>query len=434
MDNQPMAGPPQSTPAAGPPPGAPGTFPPPPGPGAANLSPEAVQALVDRAAHFNMYSLPERGGANVDITAPGDAQSVIGWRIHEVLHRFEILCEAPTDRNPLRGRHRVGEVAARFSHRWMLTPDDFVASPDREPPPTRLDPSRSQRFVMLDGRCTFGSGEDGFRGFGAGHTVPTTVNGRPRLLATAVCTILEGFGKFRGHEEGTYLYCGTITPRRGFQGNLLLRLTDRQDTFRTDDAFPALEQRRDPEPGVTWLMFRGQAVPSDPVTPRVGPDGRPIGLTVVQGLRLLELDFKVRGRGGLQTTDRFGPMIGRITAHVNFDPTAPGGTSLNPIPFSTFDEFVFFDREGRRVGGFTGDSSEGRVFNTQISGLPGIRFGGVGQALTGTGPFEGINGLMTDNSTVLFSPHVSASIYLLRVEDPRGRFRAALRGAGRSAD
>lgn len=414
MNSQPM-GDPQTAPAAFPPPA--------PGPGAGNLSSEAVQALVDRAAHFNMYSLPERGVAGVSITAPGMADGVIGWRVHEILHRFEILSEAPAAQAPLKGRHRVGEPAARFTHRWLLTPDDFVASPDREPPATRLDPSRSQRFVMLDGMCTFGSGEDGFRGFGAGHTVPTTVNGRPQLLATAVGTILEGFGKFRGHEEGTYLYCGTLTPQRGFQGNLLLRLADRQETFRSDEPFPALEQRRDPEPGVTYLMFRGQAVPSDPVTPRIGPDGRPIGLTVVQGLRLLELDFKVRGRGGVQTTDRFGSVIGRITAQVNFDPTAPGGTSLNPIPFSTFDEFVFFDREGRRIGGFTGDSSEGRVFNTQISGLPGIRFGGVGQALTGTGPFEGINGLMTDNSMVLFSPHVSASIYLLRVEDPRGRFR-----------
>ena len=278
---------------------------------------------------------------------------------------------------------------------------------------------------MLDGTCTFGAGEDGFRGFGAGHTRPTMVNGKPRLLATAVGTILEGFGKFRGHEEGTYLYCGTLTPQRGFQGNLLLRLMDRQDTFRSEDSFPPLEQRRDPEPGVTYLMFRGQAVPSDPVSPRMGANGQPLGLTVVQGLRLLELDFKVKGRGGVQTTDRVGASIGRITAHVNFNPAAPGGASLNPIPFSTFDEFVFFDREGRKVGEATGDSSEGRVFTTQLSGAPGIRFGGVGQALTGTGVFEGINGLMTDNSVVVFNPHVSASIYVVRVEDPRGRFRAS---------
>ena len=72
------------------------------------------------------------------------------------------------------------------------------------------------------------------------------------------------------------------------------------------------------------------------------------------------------------------------------------------------------------------------MFNTQLSGLPGIRFGGVGQALRGTGPFEGVNGLMTDNSLVLFNPHVSASIYLLRVEDPQGKFRATITRAPRA--
>lgn len=409
-----------------PPAAAPGFPPPAPGPGAGAPSPEAVQRLVDQAAHFNMFSLPDRNISNATIPAPGDAGGVIGWNIHEVLHRFDIISQAPTARSPLKARNRVGEPAGRFTHRWLLTPDDFVATPDREPPPTRLDPSRSQRFVMLDGTCMFGSGEDGFRGFGAGHTRPVTVNGQPQLQAMAVGTILEGFGKFQGHEEGTYLYCGTLSPQRGFQGNVLLRVVDRQETFRAEGPLPPLEGRRDPEPGVTYLVFRGQAVPSDPVTPRIGPDGLPLGLTVVQGLRMLDLDFKVRGRGGTQSMDRVGPLIGRITAHVNFNPAAPGGTSLDPIPFTTFDEFVFFDKEGRKIGEFTGDSSEGRVFNTQLSGLPGIRFGGVGQVLSGTGPFEGLNGLMTDNSLVSFNPHVSASIYLLRVEDPQGRFRAAI--------
>jgi hypothetical protein len=404
--------------------------PPPPaaGPGVPVPSADAVQRMVDQAAHFNTYSLPDRGAASPEIPGPG-GRDTIGWRIHEALHRFDIAGQAPTARSPLRARNRVGEPVARFTHRWLLTPDDFVAAPDREPPPTPLDPSRSQRFVMLDGTCTFATGEDGFRGFGAGHTVPVTAGGRPRLLATAVGTILEGLGRFRGYEEGTYLYCGILEPRRGFQGNLLLRVVDRQEGFRAGGPLPPLEPRRDPEPGVTYLMFRGQAVPSDPVAPRLGPDGRPAGLTVVQGLRMLELDCAARGRDGVRSTARFGAAIGQITAHVNFNPAAPGGTLLDPIPFTTFDELVFFDPEGRKIGGFTGDSSEGRVFSTQLSGLPGIRFGGVGQILNGTGPFEGINGLMTDNSLVLFNPHVSASIYLLRVEDPQGRFRAV---AGRA--
>lgn len=393
--------------------------PPPPQPaqGASPPSADAVQRLVDRAAHFNMFSLPERSAG---IRGPGGG--VIGWTIRETLHRFEIKSEPPTAERPLRARNRVGEPAARFIHRWLLAPDDFVAGPDREPPPTAFDPSRSQRFVMMEGTCTFGSGEDSFRGFGAGHTLP--VPGQRHVQAMAVGTVLEGSGRFQGHEEGTYLYCGTLDPQRGFTGNLLLRLMDRDDSFRADGPLPGLQARRDPEPDFTYLLFRGQAIPSDPVSPRVGPDGQPLGLTVVQGLRMLELDFVAGGHGGVRSTDKVGATIGRITAYVNFNPAAPGGTNLDPIPFTTYDEFVFFDREGRKVGGFTGDSSEGRVFGTQLSGQQGIRFGGVGRVLTGTGSFEGINGLMTDNSVVVFDPHVSASIYLLRVHDPEGRFRA----------
>jgi hypothetical protein len=36
---------------------------------------------------------------------------------------------------------------------------------------------------------------------------------------------------------------------------------------------------------------------------------------------------------------------------------------------------------------------------------------------------EGTEGLMTDNSVVSFTPHVSASVYVIRVNDPEGRYR-----------
>jgi hypothetical protein len=31
---------------------------------------------------------------------------------------------------------------------------------------------------------------------------------------------------------------------------------------------------------------------------------------------------------------------------------------------------------------------------------------------------------MTDNSVVVFTPHVSASVYVLRIHDPHGKFHA----------
>jgi len=403
---------PQPAPAG--PPGG-GLFAPPPAD--AMLSPEMVQHLVDRAAHFNTYSMPDGSAGSAAVR--GSGSDVVGVRVHEVLHRFSVVTEAPTADRPLRARNAVGEAAGRFTSRWMFAPDDFVARPDRQPPPTRFDRSRPQRLVMYDGRCTFGDGEDGFHGFGAGHTYPKAGGGGGGPVpVAAVGTVLEGFGRFAGHTEGTYIYCGTLDPERGFQGNLLLRLMDREGSFRSERSLPPVEARHDPEPGVTYLMIRGEAVPSDPVTP--GPQG----LTVEQGLRTLETSFAVRGRGGIRSSQTFGPYIGRITAQVKFDPSAPGGGNLDPIPFSTDDEFVFLDGERRATGSFHADSDEGRVFGTALARHPGIRFGGIGRVLSGSGPFQGIGGLMTDSSVVVFVPHVSASVYLLRVPDPDGRFRS----------
>lgn len=408
-----------------------GAAPPPPqqDTGARTYSPEVLQRLVDQAASFNAFSLPDAREPGVAIRGQGNDGDVIGFRVCEDLHRFAVNVRAPTAADGLKASNAVGESYGAFRHRWMLAPDDFVASPGREPPPTALDTSRSQRFVMLDGVCTFGDGGDGFRGFGAGKTFVMSDGGQRHLLAATVGTILEGFGSFKGHEQGTYVHCGSLSAERGFTGNMLLRVMDAQGTLRTTSRLSAPKPQSFPEPDITYIVLRGQAVESDPVTPRVGNDGQLRGLTVVQGLRLISLGSEGGGRGGgPRSSTRVGQAVGQITAHVDFNPAAPGGTNLNPIPFTTFDELNFTDGDGRDLGGFTADSSEGRVFSIAVAGQGGIRFGGVGQILSGTGPFQGMNGLMTDNSVVIFTPHVSASLYVLRVHDPDGRFRDAVGG------
>ena len=372
------------------------------------LSPAAVQQAVDQAAHFNLYALPDPDVPTGAIIGSGG--SVVGMHVDQMLHRFSVICRPPTSRTPLAARNLVGELVARLTQRWMILPDAAAAAMDRDPQPTALDTSRSQRFVMLDTQCTFANGEDGFRGFGTGLTLPVSVGRPPELLAMAVGTITQGFGRFERHEEGTYIYCGRLSPQGAFTG-----------TFRELEDLRAIDVRGEGEGDITYLLFRGQAVPSDSVTPRLGADGRPNGLIVEQGLRLLELDAV--GRERPLSIDRVGPAIGHITANVTFNPASPGGSVRDPIPFTAYDEFVFHDSEsGQRIGSFTADSLEGRVFRTQILGQPGIRFGGIGRIHGGDGVFAGITGLMTDNSVVMFEPHVSASLYLLRVDDPDGRF------------
>lgn len=391
-----------------------------PGSGAGAPPAASVQALVDQAASLNLYSLPDPAHRRISLFAPG-SRVPVGLAVHENLHRLQIYSRAPTTRSPLTGRRIVGDLAAHGSHRWLFMPDTFSAAPGLLPPPTPFDRSRSQRFVMLDSLYTFGDGEDGFRGFGTGCTFAST-DGSSRLLVTAIGSILEGFGAFAGHSEGTYLYCGTLDAERGFTGNVMLRIMDPQQSFWTDSELSEPESIVDPEPDITYLLFRGEAVASDAVTPRIGPGGQFLGLTVEQGLRLLETDFRFRGHS-LRATTTVGKPIGRITSTINFNPASPGGDTLHPIPFTNFDQFIFQDAAGNPAGSFTGNSSEGRVFLTLVGGQPAIRFGGTGSVLQGVGPFRGVNGLLTDNSLVVFSPHVSASIYLLRIHDPEGRFR-----------
>jgi hypothetical protein len=400
-------------------------------PQAAPISPELLQRVIDEAAHFNLLSIPDCSQRPSIIYSTTGA--VIGMEVCESLHRFQIKVQPPSPHKPLTASNLVGEKVGSFRHRWMLTPDDWAAVPDRNPPQTALDPSRSQRFVMLDSECRFGNSGDGFRGFGTGQTIPSSSPGRPTQI-TAVGTILEGFGKFQGHEQGTYVYCGVLTPESQFTGNILLRVEDPRQTLHTDNDLPGIEQVANPEPDITYIVFRGQAIPSDPVSPRIGPDGKPNGLVVVQGLRLLDLDCKSRGPGGVTSTAGIGPTIGKITASVTFDPAAPGGSNLDPIPFLADDEFFFYDSAGKpNAGTLHANSTEGRVFKTLISGQPGIRFGGTGLILSGSGPFNGIAGLMTDNSVVAFTPHVSASVYVLRISDPQGRFRSGGKQGGRGS-
>jgi len=401
-------------------------------PAVADVSPQVVQSAIDEAAHFNLFSIPDPECPPEAITGP--AGQIIGMCVCECLHRFQITVQAPSAREPLIARNIVGERIGRFTHRWLLAPDNWPAAPNCDPPPTPLDITRSQRFVMLDSVCRMGHGDDGFRGFGTGLTIPTGASGGS-LRITAIGTILEGSGKFREHQQGTYLYCGALTPQNGFMGNVMMRLMDPQETLQIDGDLPSIDARGNPEPDVTYVVFRGQAVPADPVSPRIGSNGQPNGLTVVQGLRLLELDACAGGAGGVRSVARVGQTIGKITASVTFDPSAPGGSNLDPIPFLADDQFVFQASDGKPVaGGMHANSIEGRVFKVLVLGQQGIRFGGTGLILSGTGPFEGISGLMTDNSVVSFTPHVSASVYLLRIDDPQGRFRSAAgRNRGREA-
>jgi hypothetical protein len=391
---------------------------------------DTVEHLLDQAAHFNLYSVPVPNDRGAAVTMEGNSAEVVGFRIHEVLHRFDVSIEPPTGKCGLRAMNRTGEPVGRFDHRWMLIPDDFEALPDREPPPTPLNQFRSQRFVMLDGACSFGDGRDGFYGFGTGVTYPSLVSEPRCLLAAAVGNIMNGFGRFAGH-EGTYTYSGALDPQKGFSGSFLCRVVDPDGSLSTEGSLPSCEAWTEAEPGITWIVLRGEKESrSEKTTYNFGPNGDVTGLNVSQQLKLVSLDCAATRYRGLRASTSVGPVVGRMTSRILFNLLNPGapGTGIAPIPFRAQNRYTFIDRDGRAIGGFAANGGEGRTFNLKLVGAPGqaaLRFGGFGAITEGTGLFEYVKGLMTDNSAVGVAPHALSTLYTFRLSDPKARYRAA---------
>src|SRR6202049_4974827 len=210
---------------------------------------DVVQHLLDEAAYFSLYALPQPG------SPAGGHDAGAGFCLREVLHRAQFDVEVSAA-GGVRARNRVAEPIARHECLWSFAPEDFAASPGKPPPLTPFDPSRSQRFVMLDDAFTFGSGSEGFRGFWAGRPFSARRGGRG-LSVGAVGSLLEGTGRFRGL-EGTYTCNGTLAPGTGFQGSIYCRVMDPRGVLRSERSLPEAHAALDPEPQSTYLTFRGQ--------------------------------------------------------------------------------------------------------------------------------------------------------------------------------
>ena len=393
---------------------------------------DMVMHLLDQAAYFPMFSIPERG-------RPSSSIQTIGMDIGENLHRFSVIVQPP-DRDGLSATNVIGEKLARLEHRWLFAPDGFPALPDREPPPTPFDPSRSQRFVMLESVCRFENGKDGFRGFGTGRTFPTSHNGQSQLLAGAVGNIMEGWGKFRGL-VGTYVYCGTISDG-AFTGSLLCRVMDPEGVLRTQKSLPDIQGTKSPERDVAYVLFRGQKRNHTDKTQYIfGSGGSVDGLELHPQIRLFYLDCAIDGRGDLRSTASIGPVVGNMPAWIFFNVLNPGapGTATAPIRFKDYDKYIFTTNDGATVGtfgfdggagrrlGFTNeDGGDGQAFTLSLPAAPrqqALRFGGFGPVVNGTGSFQGIRGLTAHNSVVGIAPHALSTSFIARVNDPGGKYR-----------
>jgi hypothetical protein len=386
---------------------------------------EMVQYLLDQAAYFNLFSAPDERSYEPLIKA---GSGICGLKVNEKLCRFKVNLQSATSDGRLKCDNLIGETVGKCSQRWLLMPDDFVAMPEREPPPTLLDTSHSQRFVMLDGVYTFGTKGDGFCGFGTGCTYPFSINGNQQLFVAAVGSIMEGHGRFSGH-EGTYTYSGLLDPKQGFIGNLLFRAIDLDGSLSVENELHEFEQTNLSGKGLTFILFRGQKKNRYQKTRyNFSPDGNLEGFIVEQELRRLDLDCSVLSRKGICANKSLGQVIGKMTSRVFLNLLNPGapGTAQAPVAFTSYNEYAFFDDCGNEIGSLAAKGGEGRSFNLRFNGFPeqqALRFGAFQTLVDGKGCFSGIQGLLTDNSVAGVAPHALSTLYVLCINDPDGRFR-----------
>ena len=397
-----------------------------------------LQRLVDQVALFHLFAGPDSGASGAGIHANSSSEGIVGFDTCETLHRFDIKLDLPSKQSGVRADNILGERIGQLELCWMMIPPDFMANPSVEPPPTIFNASRSQRFVMQ--KMIFKMGErDGFNSFGTGRTFPTMVNGVPRLIAAAVGNINEGFGKFQRH-EGNFTLCGELTPERGFMGHIIVRVIDEDGSLRTKEDLPPLKPQPDLEPDVTYLAWAAQKVEGMNLEnrPSFSADGQIRGLNIPVALKhavvgLPAVDSRGFRCNELQVGEVIGLEIGFGRA-AQPDPTVPG-TALNPFRFEGVARYSFHDRERRDVGAITTNVLEGRRFDMKLAAAPeqpALRFGFFGPMVYGSGCFEGAEGFFygaTGSILQIVPPlHVITHLYVARLFDPTGRFRAGRNG------
>jgi hypothetical protein len=422
--------------AAGSPP--PGTAPPfplppsfPPGVDPATYKLGEVTELLRRADYFSLFSVHNPEVPNTPIPVPGSRPPALaGIVVNENTHRFEIQVERPRD-GRLLTRNVLGEVAAHVHIDWMVIPEDFAAGPGRWPPPTALGFTESQRFTMLNGSFEFVDRDgSGMKGFGAGRTFPQVVGGQPRLTIGANIVMLEGLGRLAGL-QGCAVVNGYIRPPQDLFINIMLRAMDPTERLESPWPLQPAQPQPNPDPDAAFMTFLGEQDPERPTTLNVAPDGRLLGSNVHELLRLVHVDFDLGVADvGLRARNRTGPVVGRLATQLFFNPLDPAhpGTAESPVPYWTEQgRLEIFEAGEQPLGTLEVDVVEGRGFVSELPGapMPVYRMVGFGPFRQGSGVFSGVDGMLSMNGAVSVFPRTLSNLYVLRIEDPEGRFRAA---------
>lgn len=369
-----------------------------------NIGP--VTELLRRAAYFPL------------VLAAPSYRGPDAFEVESALRRFALAA----------GCNRIGGPAADVRFRWRFVPDDYEGDPGRAQavPPSGFHSEISQRIEVFDWELLFRDSGSGFHAYGVGRTLPGAGAAGAAVGVAFVLDVLAGYGQLAGL-AGTVVAGGALGADGALEIAVVTRVTDPAGGLLTQGPLDPL-LGAGAEPGVTYLPFLGEIDPAHPVTLRLSLTQGILGSNVFEQLRLADLGFGVAPTGQLQSRTRAGALVGTVSAVLDFNPLDP-----RPVaPIQTRDGvFTFHDQAGRSLGTLAADMIEGRSFRTRLEGmlLPVFRFGGFGPIRGGTGDFAGARGIMTMNSVISVQPRTLANSYILRLDDPDGRYRALAQGA-----
>jgi hypothetical protein len=398
-----------------------------------------VTRLLKAAAYFPIFNVhnPSVPNSTVPLLPVLDQQLFVAINVNEALHRFEVVTQVGPQGLTATNRMSQGAIAG-VQIRWTTIPDDYAPGPGFLPPPTLLNPFRSQRFTMLNGQLSFNDRKvSGVQAFGSGKTFPSTAAGQPALNIGAAIDVLAGLGDLAGLPNdvfpgATMVINGFIQPPNELALNLILRVMDPAGRLAAKSpVLPLVPSPNPPDPGAVFMFFLSEVDPRRPVRILWGPGGAPIGLQLFETLRLVRFDFDLETSASLQSRTEEGPIVGTLSAMLYFNFQDPAAV----LPAQTTGGvFQFHDLAGRSIGTVHANMVEGRAFRTYLPGapMPVFRMGGFGPIRGGSGEFAGASGMMSINSVLSVFPRTFSNLYVLRLEDPNGKLRARLDGTGLS--
>lgn len=390
---------------------------------------ETVQYHLDRATWLNLYAAPigRRGEQPWLVPDRRDYFGInggYGFDLASRLHRFDSRIRCATDGSP-RIRQAVGRPLGEVRARVLFGPPDLSWAPGREPPIRIFDPWRPQSFALLDVAARFGSGDDGFRGYGTGRTYPISVGGRPVLLAAAVGNVETGYGRLGGL-EATFVLNGHF-HELGFEGSLTCRVVDPEMQLAAGDDPSPVEQTSEVSPLSTFVVLRGQKADPSVRTEYGPPPGQGlVSLVTPAQMRAVEFGTTAEEGGGPRSRMQVGEVVANLLADVSLDILAPPGTSERPNGFTTHNTYTFAGGDADSANAIEARVELGRSFALSFPGLPdqpAMRYGGVGPVVGSRGRLSGAVGLLSVNSAIGVAPHALSMLNILQIVDPEGLLR-----------